>query len=93
MSNKFNKRKVLNIKDKIYGKNIKKRIKIKDIPKLKILKKDDVSKNKNKAFYDGNSKTERDETIVLPEPVLVSKKREGENIFEPKVMKVFKKLI
>ena len=92
-TNLTNKRKVLNIKDKIYGKNIKKRIKIKDIPKLKILKKDDVSKNKNKAFYDGNSKTERDETIVLPEPVLVSKKREGENIFEPKVMKVFKKLI
>ena len=92
-TNSTNKRKFLIIKDKIYKNNMKKRIKIKEFSKLKILKKDEISTNKNKAIYDGNSKTERDETIVLPESVLVSKKRDGENNFEPKVMRVFKKLI
>ena len=92
-TNSTNKRKFLIIKDKIYKNNMKKRIKIKEFSKLKILKKDEISTNKNEAIYDGNSKTERDETIVLPESVLVSKKRNGENNFEPKVMRVFKKLI
>ena len=92
-TNSTNKRKFLITKDKIYKNSMKKRIKIKEFSKLKILKKDEISTNKNKAIYDGNSKTERDETIVLPESVLVSKKRDGENNFEPKVMRVFKKLI
>ena len=73
-TNSTNKRKFLITKDKIYKNSMKKRIKIKEFSKLKILKKDEISTNKNKAIYDGNSKTERDETIVLPESVLVSKK-------------------
>ena len=92
-TNSTNKRKFLITKDKIYKNSMKKRIKIKEFSKLKILKKDEISTNKNKAIYDGNSKTERDETIILPDSVLVSKKRDGENNFEPKVMRVFKKLI
>lgn len=94
-TNLTNKRVVINIKDNISEKNKKKKLKIKDIPKLKIKKIDNLSQNnKYKTHYNLNSKTERDENIILPDTVLeYNKKEDVDNICKPKVIKIFKKLI
>jgi len=94
-TNLTNKRVVINIKDNISEKNKKKKLKIKDIPKLKIKKIDNLSQNnKYKTHYNLNSKTERDENIILPDTVLEYNKNEDvDNICKPKVIKIFKKLI
>ena len=92
-TNITNKRKKLIIKDNIFEKNLKKKIKIKEIPKLKITNKNELMNNKTQ--YQLNSKTERDENIGLPETVLGYKNnvKDKDNNFQPKLMKVFKKLI
>ena len=92
-TNIINKRKKLTIKDNIFEKNLKKKIKIKEIPKLKITNKNELMNNKTQ--YQLNSKTERDENIGLPETVLGYKNnvKDKDNNFQPKLMKVFKKLI
>ena len=92
-TNITNKRKKLTIKDNIFEKNLKKKIKIKEIPKLKITNKNELMNNKTQ--YQLNSKTERDENIGLPETVLGYKNnvKDKDNNFQPKLMKVFKKLI
>ena len=92
-TNITNKRKKLTIKDNIFVKNLKKKIKIKEIPKLKITNKNELMNNKTQ--YQLNSKTERDENIGLPETVLGYKNnvKDKDNNFQPKLMKVFKKLI
>ena len=94
LTNLTNKRKVLNIKNNIIEKNLGKNLKIKAIPKLKLTKKDDFLNNKYETLYGLNSKTERDENIILPKTVLEHKRnvKIEENILQPKVMKVFKKL-
>ena len=94
-TNLTNNRKIPNSKDIIFEKNKKKKLTIKAIPKLKFAKKDDFINNKYKSLYNLNSKTEKDENIVIPETVLGyrgSIKNEEDNS-QPKVMKVFKKLI
>ena len=94
LTNLTNKRKVLNIKNNIIEKNLGKNLKIKAIPRLKLTKKDDFLNNKYETLYGLNSKTERDENIILPETVLDHKRnvKVEKNILQPKVLKVFKKL-
>ena len=95
LTNLTNKRKMLKIKDNIIDKKVRNKLKIKAIPNLKIIKKNGFINNKYEDLNDLNSKTERDENIVLPETVLGYKNNEkdNENNFQPKLMKVFKKLI
>ena len=94
-TNLTNKRVAINIKDNISAKNKKKKLKIKEIPKLQMKKIDNLSQNnKYKTHYNLNSKTERDENIILPETVLENnKKDDADNNCKPKVIKIFKKLI
>jgi len=94
-TNLTNNRRISLAKDNIIELNKKKKLTIKAIPKLKFTKKEDFINNKYKSLYNLNSKTEKDENIAIPETVLGyrgSVKNEDNN-FQPKVMKVFKKLI
>ena len=94
-TNLTNKRKILNIQENIHERHLKKKLKIKAIPKLNITKKNNILNDKFRTHYEANSNTERDENIEFPETAFVYKNnfKEGENNFQPKVMKVFKKLI
>ena len=93
-TNLTNKRIGINLKDNIFEKKRKKNLKIKEIPKLKIKKIDNFSQNnKYKTNYNLNSKTERDENIILPDTVLeYNKNEEIDNNSKPKVIKIFRKL-
>ena len=80
-TNLTNKRVAINIKDNISAKNKKKKLKIKEIPKLQMKKIDNLSQNnKYKTHYNLNSKTERDENIILPETVLENNKKDDAEI-------------
>ena len=98
-TNLTNKRQALKIKDKNYKTKINEKFRIKEIPKLKNLKKDhfpsETIYNKNKSIYPLNSKEESDENIKLAENSKNYNKNflEDDRDNEPKIMKVFKKLI
>ena len=98
-TNLTNKRQALKIKDKNYKTKINEKFRIKEIPKLKNLKKDhfpsETIYNKNKSIYPLNSKAESDENIKLAENSKNYNKNflEDDRDNEPKIMKVFKKLI
>ena len=94
-TNITNKRKSIDLKDNIIEKKLKKKIKIKEIPNIKISKKNNFGNNyKSKNNEEINSKTEKDENIILPENCFGNKKNEKDpkSTFYPKVIKVFKKL-
>ena len=94
-TNITNKRKSIDLKDNIIEKKLKKKIKIKEIPNIKISKKNNFGNNyKSKNNEEINSKTEKDENIILPENCFGNRKNEKDpkSTFYPKVIKVFKKL-
>ena len=95
LTNLTNKRKMVKLKDNITEKNIKKKMIIKEIPKLKLVKKDLSNTNKYKINYDISSKTDKDEIVILPDNVIRNNKieKEDDNIYQPKVMRIFKKLV
>jgi len=95
LTNLTNKRKMVKLKDNITEKNIKKKMIIKEIPKLKLVKKDLSNTNKYKINYDISSNTDKDEIVILPDNVIRNNKieKEDDNIYQPKVMRIFKKLV
>ena len=95
LTNLTNNRKMVKLKDKKNKKNIKKKMIIKEIPKLKLVKKDLSNTNKYKINYDISSNTEKDEIVILPDNVIRNNKieKEDDNIYQPKVMRIFKKLV
>ena len=95
LTNLTNKRKMIKLKDNITEKNIKKKMIIKEIPKLKLVKKDLSNTNKYKINYDISSNTDKDEIVILPDNVIRNNKieKEDDNIYQPKVMRIFKKLV
>ena len=95
LTNLTNKRKMVKLKDNITEKNIKKKMIIKEIPKLKFVKKDLSNTNKYKINYDISSNTDKDEIVILPDNVIRNNKieKEDDNIYQPKVMRIFKKLV
>ena len=95
LTNLTNKRKMVKLKDIITEKNIKKKMIIKEIPKLKLVKKDLSNTNKYKINYDISSNTDKDEIVILPDNVIRNNKieKEDDNIYQPKVMRIFKKLV
>ena len=95
LTNLTNKRKMVKLKDNITEKNIKKKMIIKEIPKLKLVKKDLSNTNKYKINYDISSNTDKDEIVILPNNVIRNNKieKEDDNIYQPKVMRIFKKLV
>ena len=95
LTNLTNNRKMVKLKDNITEKNIKKKMIIKEIPKLKLVKKDLSNTNKYKINYDISSNTDKDEIVILPDNVIRNNKieKEDDNIYQPKVMRIFKKLV
>ena len=95
LTNLTNKRKMVKLKDNITEKNIKKKMIIKEIPKLKLVKKDLSNTNKYKINYDISSNTDKDEIVILPDNVIRNNKieKEDDNIYQPKVMRIFKKFV
>ena len=95
LTNLTNKRKMVKLKDNITEKNIKKKMIIKEIPKLKLVKKDLSNTNKYKINYDISSNIDKDEIVILPDNVIRNNKieKEDDNIYQPKVMRIFKKLV
>lgn len=95
LTNLTNKRKMVKLKDNITEKNIKKKMIIKEIPKLKLVKKDLSNTNKYKINYDISSYTDKDEIVILPDNIIRNNKieKEDDNIYQPKVMRIFKKLV
>ena len=95
LTNLTNKRKMVKLKDNITEKNIKKKMIIKEIPKLKLVKKDLSNTNKYKINYDISSNTDKDEIVILPDNVIRNNKieKEDDNIYQPKIMRIFKKLV
>ena len=95
LTNLTNKKKMVKLKDNITEKNIKKKMIIKEIPKLKLVKKDLSNTNKYKINYDISSNTDKDEIVILPDNVIRNNKieKEDDNIYQPKVMRIFKKLV
>ena len=95
LTNLTNKKKIVKLKDNITKKNIKKKMIIKEIPKLKLVKKDLSNTNKYKINYDISSNTDKDEIVILPDNVIRNNKieKEDDNIYQPKVMRIFKKLV
>ena len=95
LTNLTNKRKMVKLKDNITEKNIKKKMIIKEIPKLKLVKKNLSNTNKYKINYDISSNTDKDEIVILPDNVIRNNKieKEDDNIYQPKVMRIFKKLV
>jgi len=94
LTNLTNKRRMIQLKNNITENTHKKKKII--IPQLKFMKKENNANiNKYKIQYDISSGIDKDEMVVLPENAIGKNKyeKDDDNTHQPKLMKVFRKLV
>ena len=94
LTNLTNKRRMIKLKNNITENTHKKKKMI--IPQLKLVKKENNTNiHKYRIQYDISSNTDKDEMVVLPDNALGNRiyEKDENNNSQPKVMKVFRKLI
>ena len=94
LTNLTNKRRLVKLNNNI-SENHKKKKKM-TIPQLKLIRKENMTNiNRYRIQYDISSNTDKDEKVILPENDIGNIRfgKDDKNIYQPKVTKIFRKLI